>query len=224
VTGRRSRIPATPVSYSLSIPVGWIRVPGGLDRDSTLEAVQGQVDDVDGAAPGWRGEVGSLLDEAFRADTGRRVLDAYVPQGALPGTRVTCTLVVSVVDLGPPGGDPDRLLLHRAASRGGELLDLDGSPAVRWAEPTGRARPATPAGVHELARDHVLARVPGRSDLLLGLTTTVACGDPCEGAAPSSEAQQLVEALRLLFAAVVRSFTWVEEPLVDDPDHPRDST
>ena len=224
MTGRRSRTPAAPVSYSLSIPLGWIRVPGGLDRDSTLAAVQRQVDDVEGGAPGWRDEVGTVLDDAFRADTGRRVLDAYVPQGTLPGTRVTCTLVVSVVDLGPPGGDPDRLLLHRAASRGGELLDLDGSPAVRWAEPTGRARAATPAGVHELARDHVLARVPGRSDLLLGLTTTVACGDPCEGASPSTEAQQLVEALRLLFAAVVDSFAWVEEPLQADPDHPRDST
>ena len=95
---------------------------------------------------------------------------------------------------------------------------------MRWAEPPGRARAATPAGVHELARDHVLARVPGRSDLLLGLTTTVACGDPCEGASPSTEVQQLVEALRLLFAAVVDSFTWVEDPLLADPDHPRDGT
>ena len=224
MTGRRSRTPAAPVSYSLLIPLGWIRVPGGLDRDSTLAAVRGQVDDADGAARGWRDEIGPVLDEAFRSDTGRRILDAYVPQGPLPGTSVTCSLVVSVVDLGPPGGDPDQLLLHRAASRGGELLDLDGSPAVRWAEPTGAARPATPAGVHELARDHVLARVPGRADLLLGLTTTVACGDPCEGASPPAEVQQLVEALRLLFAAVVASFAWVEEPLVDDPDHPSDTT
>ena len=47
MTGRRSRTPAAPVSYSLSIPLGWIRVPGGLDRDSTLAAVQDQVDPVD---------------------------------------------------------------------------------------------------------------------------------------------------------------------------------
>ena len=78
MTGRRSRTPAAPVSYSLSIPLGWIRVPGRLDRDSTLAAVQGQVDDVEGSDPGWRDEVGPVLDEAFRADTGRRVLDAYL--------------------------------------------------------------------------------------------------------------------------------------------------
>lgn len=213
MTGRRSRVSGTPVSYALSIPLGWIRLPGRLDREATIQAVLDQVDDVEGGVPGWRDELGSVLDDAFRADTGRRVLDAYVPQGALPGTRVSCSVVVSMVDLDPPGGDPDRLLLHRAAVRGGELLDLDGSPAVRWAEPPGRGRAATPAGGHELARDHVLARVPGRSDLLLGITASVVSDDARDALVPSPVTDQLVDALRLVFAAMTSSFSWVAEPL-----------
>jgi len=209
VTGRRSRVPAAPVSYALSIPLGWIRVPGRLDLEEVLAAVLEQVDDVEGAVPGWRDELGSYLDGAFRADTGQRVLDAYVPQGALPGTRISCSVVVSAVDLEPGGGDPDRLLLHRAALHGGELLDLDGSPAVRWAEPPGRARPTTPAGAHELTRDHVLARVPGREDLLLAITATVVSADAGDALDPSPVTSRLVEALRLLFAAMTSSFSWV---------------
>ncbi|GAB2979243.1 hypothetical protein [Frigoribacterium salinisoli] len=213
MTGRRSGVPAAPVSYALSIPLGWIRLPGRLDREATIQAVLDQVDDVEAGVPGWRDELGSVLDDAFRVDTGRRVLDAYVPQGALPGTRVSCSVVVSVVDLAPPGGDPDRLLLHRAAVHGGELLDLDGSPAVRWAEPPGRGRGATPARGNELARDHVLARIPGRSDLLLGITASVVSDDAHDATTASPATGQLVEALRLVFAAMTSSFSWVAEPL-----------
>lgn len=221
MSGRRSRTPRAPATYAIDVPVGWVRVPGRLDREATVDAVAGQVDGVDPTDRGWRDQVGSALEAALRADTGQRVLDSYVPQGALPGTLVTAALVVSVVDL-DAGGDPDQLLLHRAATRAGDLFDLDGSPAVRWSETVPRTRGAAPAPgggrtgttaatpVVPLARDHALSRVPGRDDLLLALTWTVSSGDPADTDPGRTDVRELVAALGLLGTAVTGSLRWVD--------------
>lgn len=59
----------------------------------------------------------------------------------------------------------------------------------------------------------MLARVPGRSDLLLGITASVVSDDAHDASAASPVTGQLVEALRLVFAAMTSSFSWVAEPL-----------
>lgn len=212
-----------PERYSIALPAGWVRIPGRIDPE---EAAQRAVADAlaAGAPEGeWTTELGSKVQDALQADTFGLVLDSYVPAGGIPGTRLSCSVVVAAVEVdAAPSKDLDELLLVRCTANRGQLLQIAGVPAVRWWEREGATADQLPPGARGLGQRVVLTRVPERSDLLLMLRLTVVT----RAEAPNDDddvagEQMVVKALGILFDAMCASVQWRAEDgshLVVEPE------
>ncbi len=212
-----------PDRYSIALPAGWVRIAGRIDpEEATRRAV---ADALEAGAPAgdWTTEVGSLVQEALQADTFGVVLDSYMPAGGFPGTSISCSVVVAAVEVdSAPSDDLDELLLVQCTANRGQLLQIAGTPAVRWWERGEPAADLSPPGVRHLGQRVVLTRVPERSDLLLMLQLTVAT----RAEAPNDDddvagEQMVVKALGVLFDAMCASVQWRTNDgahLVVEPD------
>ena len=225
-------------SYSIVVPPGFVRVPGGLDAREAAAVVAAQLgeppaSETGAATPDWRLRFGSALGRALAADVHGRVLDSYLTAGPLPGTDVVCSIVVATVPVTRSGhADLDRLLLRRVATHGAEAFVLAGDPAVVWdgfgGDTASGGKSDGGEGVASLTplrRRTVLARIAGHDDRLISLVLTV-------GAAASGEASpgdvdadtdadargRIADALVDVFDAMVSTFRWrdAESRLVTD--------
>jgi hypothetical protein len=228
-------------SYSIVVPPGFVRVPGGLDAREAAAVVATQIGEPSAAekmsAPeDWRLRFGSAFERALAADVHGRVLDSYLSAGPLPGTDIVCSVVVATVPVTRSRhADLDRLLLRRVATHGAEPFVLAGDPAVVWDDPAGDTSAldgdtATAgggdmaddvAGLTPLRRRTVLARVAGRDDRLITLVLTVGSTTTAEAARSdvTSDAQRrIADALADVFDAMVSTFRWrdAESRLVTD--------
>ncbi|WP_022908569.1 hypothetical protein [Curtobacterium sp. B18] len=168
-------------------------------------------------------EVGSQLRETLQADTLGLVLDSYVPAGGIPGTDISCSVVVAAVEVdSAPSGDLDELLLAQLAKHRGQMLQVAGAPAVRWWEHEPAAPDSLPQHARSIGARVVLTRIPQRSDLLLMLRLTVAsAADAPEHQDDIAGEQMVVEALGVLFDAMCASVQWRTNDgahLVVEPD------
>lgn len=134
-------------SYSIVVPPGFVRVPGGVEPAEAAAAVAAQLGDQPEAgtatAPDdWRLRLGSALERALAADADGRLLDSYLSAGPLPGTDIVCSIVVATVPVTrAEHADLDCLLLRRVATHGASPLILAGDPAVVWDDPCGDSAP-----------------------------------------------------------------------------------
>jgi hypothetical protein len=229
-------------SYSIVVPPGFVRVPGGMDAPDAAAFVAAQLGDQPDsgteATPGdWRLRFGSVLTSALAADVNGRVLDSYLSAGPLPGTHIVCSIVVATVPVTrSEHADLDRLLLRRVATHGATPLVLAGDPAVVWDDPTSEAPPqgahAAPDDATDLTplrRRTVLARVAGHDDRLVTLVLTIgsaqARATASGGSATETETEpdadartRIVDALTDVFDAMLSTFRWrdAEGRLVTD--------
>jgi hypothetical protein len=219
-------------SYSIVVPPGFVRVPGGIDAPDAAAFVASQVgDEPDSGAPttpdDWRLRFGSALGRALAADVDGRVLDSYLSAGPLPGTDIVCSIVVATVPVTlSEHADLDRLLLRRVATHGAAPVVLAGDPAVVWddARPAVSPESTRPSGdetaaLTPLRRRTVLARIAGHDDRLLTLVLTIGSAS----AAASKETDTavrtpIVDALVEVFDAMLSTFRWrdAEGRLVTD--------
>ena len=236
--GRTAGTVAT--SYSIVVPPGFIRVPGGMEAPDAAAFVAAQLGDQPdpgtGKAPDdWQLRFGSALGRALAADVQGRVLDSYLSAGPLPGTDIVCSIVVATVPVTrSEHADLDRLLLRRVATHGAAPFVLAGDPAVVWDDPAAEASPqgthAAPdetADLTPLRRRTVLARVAGHDDRLVTLVLTI--GSAQAGVTASGESAtepqqdadsptRIVDALTEVFDAMLSTFRWrdAEGRLVTD--------
>jgi hypothetical protein len=219
-------------SYSIVVPPGFVRVPGGIDAPDAAAFVASQVGDQPDSGTAttpddWRLRFGSALGRALAADVDGRVLDSYLSAGPLPGTDIVCSIVVATVPVTrSEHADLDRLLLRRVATHGAAPFVLAGDPAVVWDD----ARPAVSpestcatgdetADLTPLRRRAVLARIAGRDDRLLTLVLTI--GSATAAAAKETDTTgrtPIVDALVEVFDAMLSTFRWrdTEGRLVTD--------
>ena len=219
-------------SYSIVVPPGFVRVPGGMGTPDATAFVVAQLGDqpdsgTGTAHDGWQLRFGSALDRALVADVDGRVLDSYLSAGPLPGTDVVCSIVVATVPVTwSEHADLDRLLLRRVATHGANPIVLAGDPAVVWndsggqSEPDGRtARLGGAADLTPLRRRTVLARITGHHDRLITLVLTI--GSATADVSDESDLdarRRIVDALTEVFDAMVSTFRWrdAEGRLVTD--------
>ena len=148
---------AVGASYSMVVPPGFVRIPGGASPAAALAAVQDQLGDAD-AGHGFETRFVDALCRVGEADVHQAVLDSFVTCGAVPVVGVACSIVFAAVPTVPsPHSDLDRLLLARIAA-GATGVDVGGDPAVTWELET-RA-PDVPE--HVLRRRVVLAGIQSR--------------------------------------------------------------
>ena len=227
-------------SYSIVVPPGFVRVPGGMDAPDAAAFVAEQLGDQPapgtGTAPDdWRMRFGSALGRALAADVNGRVLDSYLSAGPLPGTDIVCSIVVASLPVTrSEHADLDRLLLRRVATHGAAPIVLAGDPAVVWDDPAAEApqqgslaAPDEAADLTPLRRRTVLARVAGHDDRLLTLVLTIgsaqagatASGESATETEPDADARaRIVDALTDVFDAMLSTFRWrdAEGRLVTD--------
>lgn len=227
-------------SYSIVVPPGFVRVPGGLDAREAAAVVAAQLgepaeSEAGAATADWRLRFGSALGRALAADVHGQVLDSYLSAGPLPGTDVVCSIVVATVPVTRSGhADLDRLLLRRVATHGAEPFVLAGDPAVVWDDfdsdtPSGGTgdRGDGVVGLTPLRRRTVLARIAGHDDRLISLVLTVGAAAGAEAAPgeanPDDDTdaharRRIVDALVDVFDAMVSTFRWrdAESRLVTD--------
>ena len=227
-------------SYSIVVPPGFVRVPGGMDAPDAAAFVAEQLGDQPapgtGTAPDdWRLRFGSALGRALAADVNGRVLDSYLSAGPLPGTDIVCSIVVASVPVTrTPHADLDRLLLRRVATHGAAPIVLAGDPAVVWTDPAAeapaqddRAAPDEVADLTPLRRRTVLTRVAGHDDRLLTLVLTIGSATDASAAPGDADADagsdidartRIVDAVTDVFDAMLSTFRWrdAEGRLVTD--------
>lgn len=229
-------------SYSIVVPPGFVRVPGGMDAPDAAAFVAAQLGEqpdleTEATPDDWRLRFGSALGHALSADVNGRVLDSYLSAGPLPGTDVVCSIVVATVPVTrSEHADLDRLLLRRVATHEAAPFVLAGDPAVVWDDPAAEAPPqgahAAPdetADLTPLRRRTVLARVAGHDDRLVTLVLTIgsaqtgatASGESATGPEPEPDADartRIVDALTEVFDAMLSTFRWrdAEGRLVTD--------
>jgi hypothetical protein len=213
----------TPERYSIAVPAGWVRIPGGIGSEHAAQHAVAEALGAGAPEGSWTTELGSQLRTFLEADSLGLVLDSYVPAGGVPGTSLSCCVVVTAVQVeAAPNGDLDDLLLAQLATHRGQLLDIAGAPAVRWWEREAPAEGLQPQGVRTLGARVVLTRVPERSDLLLMLRLTVATRTEAPHDADDVAGEQVVvDALGILFDAMCASVQWRSregDHLVVEPD------
>lgn len=221
-------------SYSIVVPPGFVRVPGGLDAPEATAVVAAQLGELAESEAGaatadWRLRFGSALGRALSADVHGQVLDSYLSTGPLPGTDIVCSIVVATVPVTRSGhADLDRLLLRRVATHGAEPFVLAGDPAVVWDDfdsdtasgGTGDRSDGV-VGLTPLRRRTVLARIAGHDDRLISLVLTVGVAARAEAAPGDADADargRIADALVDVFDAMVSTFRWrdAESRLVTD--------
>lgn len=225
-------------SYSIVVPPGFVRVPGGMDAPDAAAFVAAQLGEqsdlwAEATPDDWRLRFGSALASALAADVNGRVLDSYLSAGPLPGTGIVCSIVVATVPVTrSEHADLDRLLLRRVATHGAAPFVLAGDPAVVWDDPAAGAPPhGARAALDEAAelaplrRRTVLARIAGHDDRLITLVLTI--GSAQAGATASVESAtepetehepeaepdadariRVVDALTDVFDAMLSTFRW----------------
>ena len=239
--GRVGRTAGTvAASYSIVVPPGFVRVPGGMDAPDAVAFVAVQLGEqpdlgTEATVDDWRLRFGSALASALAADANGRVLDSYLSAGPLPGTDIVCSIVVASLPVTrSEHADLDRLLLRRVATHGAAPIVLAGDPAVVWDDPAAEAPPqgalAAPdeaADLTPLRRRTVLARVAGHDDRLVTLVLTIgsaqagatASGESATETEPDADARaRIVDALTDVFDAMLSTFRWrdAEGRLVTD--------
>ena len=227
-------------SYSIVVPPGFVRVPGGMDAPDAVAFVAVQLGEqpdlgTEATVDDWQLRFGSALASALAADANGRVLDSYLSAGPLPGTDIVCSIVVaSLPVIRSEHADLDRLLLRRVATHGAAPIVLAGDPAVVWDDPAAEAPPqgalAAPdeaADLTPLRRRTALARVAGHDDRLVTLVLTIgsaqagatASGESATETEPDAHARaRIVDALADVFDAMLSTFRWrdAEGRLVTD--------
>ncbi|WP_209561659.1 hypothetical protein [Frigoribacterium sp. PvP032] len=197
---------AVGASYSVVVPPGFVRIPGGASPAAALAFVQDQLGDVDvDAGHGFETRFVDALRRVGEADEHHAVLDSFVTCGAVPDVGVACSIVFAAVPTVPgPHSDLDRLLLARIAA-GATGVDVGGDPAVTWE--LDRPAPAGPGPEHALRRRAVLARVVGHDHLLVSIVLTVVADTGGDTPARREVADAFVE----LFEAVLTTVRWRDE-------------
>jgi hypothetical protein len=193
-------------SYAIVIPPGWLHTPAGTPLqmiDSARRQLAETADD------GWVPAAGSRFEQVVRADEERRLLDAYLTAGPLPGTAVSASITVARVEITEqPGADPDDLLLARVA-RGAEVCDVGGAVGVLWSLAPAEREDSGDPDVRLLDRTMVLARVPGHDDFLLTIVLSVVTPVVTTSDEFSDAEASVTSAVNELFRALVTTFRWL---------------
>jgi hypothetical protein len=193
---------ARGASYSVVVPPGFVRIPGGAGPETALATVLDQLGETH-PAPEFRTRFVDALRRAGEADAHHAVLDSYITAGPVPDVGVACSVVFAAVPTVPSQhSDLDRLLLARVAA-GATAVVVGGDPAVTWELET-RA-PHDPGRV--LRRRAVLARVVGHDHLLVSIVLTVVADARDDSPARGEVADAFVE----LFEAVLTTVRWRDE-------------
>jgi len=193
---------ARGASYSVVVPPGFVRIPGGAGPETALALVREQLPEVE-PSPEFETRFVDALRRAGEADTHHAVLDSYITAGPLPDVGVACSIVFAAVPTIPSEhSDLDRSLLARVAA-GATATAVGGDPAVTWELET--------QAPHErdrvLRRRAVLSRVVGQDDLLISIVLTVVADTGPDVPGRGEVADALVE----LFEAVLTTVRWRDE-------------
>ncbi|MFG2308815.1 hypothetical protein ACGFS9_09020 [Streptomyces sp. NPDC048566] len=132
-TPRESSAP--PTSYGLVLPPGWRQIPLRHGTESALKRLLDHAfehlprDEVFTYRRDLEADLWQRIREARKADG----LDLYLPVELMHGMSVPASILVSETRMPSAGDvDPGELALFMASSEEGrEVVDLDGSPAVR---------------------------------------------------------------------------------------------
>jgi hypothetical protein len=189
-------------SYSVVVPPGFVRIPGGAGPETALALVLDQLP-VTEALPEFETRFVDAMRRVEEVDAHHAVLDTFVTEGPLSGVGVACSVVFAIVPtLASEHRDLDRLLLARVAA-GATALVVGGDPAVTWEPET---RPL--AGAEKvLRRRAVLARVVGNDDLLVSIVCTVVG----ERGPEVPEQREVADALVELFDAMLTTVRWRDD-------------
>lgn len=198
----RRRPDSRGASYSVVVPPGFVRIPGGAGPETALALVLDQLP-VTEALPEFETRFVDAMRRVGEADAHHAVLDTFVTAGPLSGVGVACSVVFAALPtLASEHSDLDRLLLARVAA-GATALVVGGDPGVTWELET-RAL-AGPEKV--LRRRAVLARVVGNDDLLVSIVCTVVG----EGGPEAPERREVADALVELFDAMLTTVRWRDD-------------
>jgi hypothetical protein len=193
---------AVGASYSVVVPPGFLRIPGGAGPETALALVTEQLGESDLGAE-FETRFVDALRRVGEADRHHVVLDSYVTAGPVPDVGVACSIVFAAVPtVSGPHSDLDRLLLSRVAA-GATAAAVGGDPAVTWELETR----APDGPEHVLRRRVVLARVVGHDHLLVSIVLTVVADARDDSPARGEVADAFVE----LFEAVLTTVRWRDE-------------
>jgi hypothetical protein len=189
-------------SYSVVVPPGFIRIPGGASPETALALVLDQLA-VTEALPEFETRFVDAMRRAGEADAHHAVLDTFVTAGPLSDVGVACSVVfAAVLTVASEHSDLDRLLLARI-SGGASALVVGGDPAVAWE----LEAPVLAEPERVLRRRAVLSRVVGHDDLLVSIVCTVVGDEGPELPRRREVADALVE----LFDAMLTTVRWRDD-------------
>ena len=204
------------IDFELIIPNGWVHIPcmpeyGRLRERTIHEIVKHALPETlprDKAGP-WRRMLRKELTEATDEAQRQGARAVVLPLQEMHGMRLPGTLVLTVIEDHDDKQDPKLVLASVLADAGrdGMSLEVDGCPAVRVrqiidSEPVKRKAPSVRVNYYVAAPD-----APGTWGVL---TFTVLTDGDVEAEA--------VQAVVLLFDAVVGTLRWTDEVAVPTED------
>lgn len=193
---------ARGASYSIVVPPGFVRIPGGAGPETALSMVLDQLGETS-PDPEFETRFVDALRRVGEADVHHAVLDAYITAGPVPDAGVACSVVFAAVPVTrSEHSDLDRLLLARIAG-GATPTVVGGDPAVSWE--LGSTASHEPQRV--LRRRAVLARVAGHDHLLVSIVLTVVADATQRGEGRGEVAEAFVE----LFEAILTTVRWRDD-------------
>jgi hypothetical protein len=204
------------MDVELIVPQGWAHVPTTPElsnvRARTISAVvQHTLPDSlprDKAEPYRRMLTRQLTDATDEAER-RGARAVIMPVQEMHGMRLPGTLLLSVIEDNDESQDPKLVLDEVLADAGadGTALELDGCPAARTRQIVDSSAIDRK---HPAVRVNYLVSAPGRPGVWAVLTFTVLTDGDVEAEA--------VQAVVLLFDAVVSTLRWAEDPDVPTED------
>lgn len=207
-----TRARTAPRTYSIAYPSGWVHVPARRPDTTQLRFVEADLQRAGHALSSAEREVlARALARARAADSESAVLDSFLPLGPLPGTNISCAIVVGTIPLDGPVNhdDVEQFLLSTIVSRNAEAIEAGRQPAVRWSESPVKAD--VNQGARLLGSRTAIVRIPGTTARLSTIKITVVSGD----AEAVSGEDELKLALFVLFDSILASLEWrdgYEEP------------
>ncbi|WP_423922294.1 hypothetical protein ACPEEZ_02475 [Frigoribacterium sp. 2-23] len=199
-------------SYSMVVPPGFVRVPGG-DVAAGAEALLSHLPPDVAQDASLVMEVRAGLANVVAADTARAVLDAFVVPGSIPGVELACSVVVSLLVVpSAQRADLDEHLLRLVTSRGATACSIGGDPAVVWDDRKLRGDRST-GEYRVVARRSAVSRLAGMEDHLMSIVLTVASARLEVDLSEDDRAGEglIVDAMRALFDSMLASMRWLDD-------------
>lgn len=214
-SGFTARTPqSVAMSYSIIVPPGFVRIPGGGDASVSTEALISQLPTgmlSETAATDVRSELAGV----FARDKARSVIDSFIIPGLIPGLELACNVVVALIQV--PSDRQSKLdvhLLGLVASRGAIAGSIGGDPAVVYDEVmVGEESSPADSPFQVVARRTAVTRMAGVDDHLLTFVLTVGRVKASDDASAQNREDEnvVVDALVVLFDSMLASVRWLDE-------------